>query len=448
MALSRAAIASLALSLLLVCASASSPFATAAAAQGGDGSGSDGSGGDEGAGAAGGEALAASSSSGDQYQVKTIKLPPGSRPEGIARASEDELFVTCLSGQVLHVDVPTGKVTKILDEPLQALSGAKWCPTQSALFVAATLSGRAFVYYLTKKPEEAAPSRKAARERRRGRNLLAASDGGAAAASDGGAAAASGAEGEARPWYVKRRVSVQLSKLPPWYINDVTLTDDSAVFSDSFAPRLWSIPRFHYGNGPPPVTFYDLGAPFAVLPGQFKANGVAAMPLGSTMGGSSDTGRTVLLANLHEGNLYKVDLPPPSKRRGLGLKRLIGLDGGARLTRVSLPAVEGKRLLLDGLWFEPDGQTMYAADNFHNRVVQLQLGLNATSAAVTCVIAPKDYRVPTTLAVSGEGAGRVLWAVNAHLDSCLPFVPCPGHAFELVGVPVAGACKLARRRLI
>jgi sugar lactone lactonase YvrE len=334
--------------------------------------------------------------------------------------------------QVLHVDVRTGAVTKVLDEPLQALSGAKWCPPQSALFVAATLSGRAFVYYLTRNPADAAAPKKGGRDHHKG------GDPHAANATAASGAAAPG-QGEPRPWYVKHRVSVQLSKIPPWYINDVTLTDDSAVFSDSFAPRLWSIPRFHYGNGPPPVTFYDLGAPFAALPGQFKANGVAAMPVGDAMGGSADSGRTVLLANLHEGNLYKVDMPP-SKRRGFGLKRLIGLEGGARLTKIALPPVEGKRLLLDGLWFEQDGHTLYAADNFHNRVVELQLGLNATSAAVTCVIAPKQYRVPTTLAVTGEGAGRVLWAVNAHLTTCLPFVPCPGHAFELVGVPLASTC--------
>jgi hypothetical protein len=252
---------------------------------------------------------------------------------------------------------------------------------------------------------------------------------------------------------VKRRVAVQLARVPPWYINDVALTRDAALFTDSVASRLFSLPRFFGPDEQPVATAYALGPRFAVLPGQFKSNGLAVLPpetaSGKTNASSSDGSgggeAEVLVANLHEGNFYQVALPSlAAAPRARGA--LFGpAAAGAAVSRVETPAVERKRLFLDGLWLE-GSSTLYAADNFHNRVVRFELVRNQDGggykAEPTCVIAPQDYRTPTTLTMTnGDGGGRVLWAVNAHLTTCLPFVPCPSHKFELIGVRPQDFCS-------
>lgn len=353
--------------------------------------------------------------------VIVIPLIPGTRPEGIARASDTELFVACLSGAILHVDLPAKRVTKVLEEPLQALSGAKWCPIQNALFVAGTLSGKGFVYYLDRVASLPQP------------DALSPAPGAPVGGVQGGGAATG-------PWRLRRRVAVQLAKLPPWYINDATLTDDAALFTDSFSQRLWSIPRFFNGSAPQ-VVYYDLGPKFFVLPGQFKANGLAAFhPAADPGAGSAGAAQQQLLvANLYSGNLYKVVLP--EARAGARVLRLYGMYGGAaNVTEVALPAVDGKRMLLDGLWLS-DARTMYAADNFHNRVFQISLGGGARNATVSCKLALPEFKVPTTLTMTkGEDGRMTLWAVNAHLDTCLPFIPCPTHKFELIGLQPEDFC--------
>lgn len=405
-----------------------------------------------------------------------MPLPRGSRPEGVAAAGDYELFVACLSGAVLHVDLTTKAVTKVTDEPLAALSGVKWDAEQRALFVTGTLSGKAFTYFL--EPQD--PTNLGAAGAPRARPGSSAGAAGAPRAPPAGALSL--AQAGPAPWRVKRRVAVQLARLPPWYINDVTLTPTSALFTDSFSSRLFEVPRFFPEGSTPKVTSYDLGPHFEVLPGQFKANGIAALrPAAAdatipTNGGGDDSasgvggdgtggdsagtagGESVLVANLHEGNLYRVTLPAPppapspapagvAAAAAAAKKALLGGDGGggekAAAAQVALPAVRGARMLLDGLWLDDDDKTVYAADNYHNRVVRMALRQGAVTAGaeVTCVIDPPDYKVPTTLAVTNGAGGKILWAVNAHLTTCLPFVPCPGHSFELIGVKPSDYCS-------
>ena len=437
------------------------------------------------------------------------------RPEGVARATDTELFVACLSGAILHVDLLTRAVTKVTDEPAAALSGAKWCPKQKALFVAGSLSGKAFIYHMEPAEDhsgledalDGAPKAAADGAARRGGTwVFGGRDGAGSAWSGGGwfggawgagakkagtatieqaereeaaksaAAAAAAAKAAAKdaaraPWVVTKRTVVGLGRLPAWYINDVALTDGAAVFTDSFAPRLWAIPRFHRGRGAPPVSQFDLGPAFSVLPGQFKANGIAALPPAaaakSSGGDAGDAGRQrLLVANLHEGNLYRVDLPasaasgalvdappplPPAPRKALFGEFPSSAGGGAAsVAKIMLPAVEGKRLLLDGLWVKgpavaprlgEGSLTVYAADNYHNRVVELEVNPDTENAEVRCVIASKAFKVPTTLAMTAAAGGDdVLWAVNARLDTCLPFTLCPWQPFEIVGVRPKDFC--------
>jgi hypothetical protein len=103
----------------------------------------------------------------------------------------------------------------------------------------------------------------------------------------------------------------------------------------------------------------------------------------------------------------------------------------AEVTELPLPSIPGRfsqRLLVDGIVMTPDGA--FVADNYNNRVWGLQLGEGLSDARVACDFQGPPMQVPTTLALQG---GR-LWWVNAHLDTCFPFLPCPLHTFELHGV--------------
>lgn len=103
----------------------------------------------------------------------------------------------------------------------------------------------------------------------------------------------------------------------------------------------------------------------------------------------------------------------------------------ADVQELQLPSIPGqytKRLLLDGITVKDD--TAYVADNYNDRVWGLQLGKGLTDVKVVCVLQGPAMHVPTTLTMLG---GR-LWWVNAHLDTCFPFLPCPAHKFELHGV--------------
>ena len=58
-----------------------------------------------------------------------------------------------------------------------------------------------------------------------------------------------------------------------------------------------------------------------------------------------------------------------------------------------------------------------------------------------CVLTRPEYGVPTTLTMTrGSDFRSTLWSVNAHLDTCIPFLPCPKHPFELVGLQPRDFC--------
>ena len=109
----------------------------------------------------------------------------------------------------------------------------------------------------------------------------------------------------------------------------------------------------------------------------------------------------------------------------------------AEVTELQLPSIPGQytqRILVDGIIIKND--MAYVADNYNNRVWGVQLGKGLSEAKVTCLLQGPAMHVPTTLLFQ---AGH-LWWVNAHLDTCFPFLPCPAHKFELHGVS-AGQCQ-------
>ena len=78
-----------------------------------------------------------------------------------------------------------------------------------------------------------------------------------------------------------------------------------------------------------------------------------------------------------------------------------------------------------------------------SRVLRLQLLPDLSSAATTCVVAPRTpegggraIRAPTALAFRNG----LLWVLNARLLDC-PFVlPCKGQHYEIIGVRPADVC--------
>jgi hypothetical protein len=125
-----------------------------------------------------------------------------------------------------------------------------------------------------------------------------------------------------------------------------------------------------------------------------------------------------------------------------GIAERLGLPGRqkqvtAEVTELQLPSIPGQytqRILVDGIVIKND--MAYVADNYNNRVWGVQLGKGLSEAKVTCLLQGPAMHVPTTLLFQ---AGH-LWWVNAHLDTCFPFLPCPAHKFELHGVS-AGQCQ-------
>jgi hypothetical protein len=132
--------------------------------------------------------------------------------------------------------------------------------------------------------------------------------------------------------------------------------------------------------------------------------------------------------------------PPAQMARGIAEK--LGFTGRhkqvvATVQELKLPSIPGQytqRLLVDGIVVKND--TAYVADNYNDRVWGLQLGKGLSDVKVVCVIKGPLMHVPTTMTMVG---GR-LWWVNAHLDTCFPFLPCPAHSFELHGIS-PGMCQ-------
>jgi hypothetical protein len=337
-----------------------------------------------------------------------------------------------LSGTVVHVDLARNTSRVVHREPGIALSGAKFCPQQQALFAAGSLSGRGFIFHVQKA------------------NISSSSN-----------------EGQ-QQYVVAKKEVVQLAKPALSYINDVALSSDRAYFTDSFRAVIYSIPRLaaeapaaaNIGSSSTavarPVLWHATGGYFATQLGQFRANGLAVY-------GGNTTADTLLVTNTHTGNMYSAVVPKAAAEAASsatsssstgshtgtaaaahGLLDQLVLHGQQGLPAVvrelPLPTIKGgktsDRLLLDGVWVS-NSSVAYVADNYNNRVWRLAVEGTLNSLKLSCLFQSPVLGVPTTLAYQ-QG---LLWAVNAHLDTCFPFLPCPKHKFEVVGIDATEDCK-------
>lgn len=178
---------------------------------------------------------------------------------------------------------------------------------------------------------------------------------------------------------------------PGSFINDVTVTEDAAWFTDSANPTLYRLPL---KSGSP------AGAPVAVpLSGDweqvvgFNANGIAASPDGGTL----------LVINSTTGTLYRVD-------PGTGVATEV--DTTADLTRGDGILLQGKQLAV--------------VRNQFNEIAILRMSPDFGSATLVDTLTDPDFSVPTTVAAFGN----TLYAVNARFGQ-----PDPGQLpYEIVKV--------------
>lgn len=188
----------------------------------------------------------------------------------------------------------------------------------------------------------------------------------------------------------------QLTTPPSTFVNDVVVTRTAAYFTDSFRHVLYRLPLSANGALPSPdaVEELPLGGDFVPVAG-FNANGIDATP----------DGKTLVLVNSSQGTLYTVD-------PATGSASLIDLGGDN--------VASGDGILLDG-------KTLYVVQNFLDRIAVVELDSKLESGSVVRHITDPDFRIPTTIAESGNS----LYAVNARFD--VP--PSPDTEYEVVQIP-------------
>jgi sugar lactone lactonase YvrE len=286
----------------------------------------------------------AGSASADSFP-EVIALPDGFAPEGIASGKGTNFLVGSIpTGAVYRGDFRTGE-GEVLVAPQAGRNaiGLKYDPRSGLLFVAGGMTGFAYIY-----------------DAETGENFT----------------------------------EIQLST-DPSFINDVTLTQDAAYFTNSFQPVIHRVALSRNGIPTSDVVTIPLGGDYQFTPGAFNANGIAATP----------NGKTLIIVNSTEGALYRVDPETGDAER-------IDLGGG------SVPFGDG--ILLQG-------KTLYVVQNQLNQVAIIDLSSDYHEGRIVDTITSPLFRVPTTIA----GFGDSLYVVNARFGTPVT----PDTEYEVVLVP-------------
>jgi sugar lactone lactonase YvrE len=166
------------------------------------------------------------------------------------------------------------------------------------------------------------------------------------------------------------------------FINDLVVTRDAAILTDSRKAVLYRVP---IGSGGALGAFQSI--PITgdfTLAGGFNLNGIDATP----------NGKTLIAVQSNTGKLFRID-------PATGTARTISLGGE------SVPNGDG--ILLTG-------KTLYVVQNQLNRVAVISLAADLTSGRVVTRLADPDFAVPTTI----DDHGRRLYAVNARFGTPSP----------------------------
>ena len=268
---------------------------------------------------------AAASESSDDDDV--IVLQDAKSAEGIAAGGGTTFFAGELStGDIFRGDIREGKAMRIIDAPEGRMAvGMKADVSNDLLFVAGGATGKAYVYN------------------------------------------------------TETRKTVKEYDLAPGFINDVTLTDDGAWFTNSAVAELYFVPvgpRGELGKAKDVETLEVSGKAAAPLKeGEFGFNGIAV----------AEDGDTLIVAHTRDKALYTVDKWTGKSDR-----------------------IKGSDLeFIDGILVE--GHTLWAVQNMDNRISRVELSDDLSSFKVEDVIKSGNFDIPTTVAKFGD----TLAAVNA-----------------------------------
>lgn len=258
-----------------------------------------------------------------------ITLPDGFRPEGIAISGKSLYTGSIPTGRIFRADITTGAGQVIVDPGASVRSaiGMK-VDGRNRLFVAGGQTGQAYVYD-----------------------------------------AETGAD-----------IAAYTLSQGNTFINDVTVTSDSAWFTDSRNPVLFRVPIGTDGSlgTQDAVTTVTLTGDFQFTEGVNNANGIAAKPDGSLL----------IIVQSNTGKLFTVE-------SANGATKEILLDAGE-----SVPNGDG--ILLQG-------QTLYVVQNRLNQLAVISLSADFTTGTVVRRVTDPAFDVPTTVAATNGS----LYLVNA-----------------------------------
>lgn len=273
-----------------------------------------------------------------------IVLPGAKSAEGIAAGEGNTFYAGELfTGDIFRGDIRTGKAKRFIEAPEGRFAvGMKADTGNDLLFVAGGPTGKAFIY-----------------------------------STETG----------------KQIKAVELTKKKEPFINDVTLTEEGAWFTNSKAAELYFIPVGRNGKLGD-VRTRTLSGPAAALPGDFNLNGIASV----------EEGDVLIVAHSANGKLYTVN---PKRGTSAEIK---GLD---------LPNVDG---------IVVRGHQLWAVQNVINQVSRIRLSGDYSSGRVVDVIKSDEFNVPTTAALFGN----TLAVVNAQ------FMVVDDKEFEVVLVRARG----------
>lgn len=274
----------------------------------------------------------------------SISLPNGFQPEGIAAGDGTTFYVGSIpTGAVFQGDVKTGAGSILVPAQTgRSAVGMKYDSRTGLLYVAGGSTGKAFIY-----------------NGQTGANVA----------------------------------DVQLSA-DASFINDIVITQDAVYFTNSSQRAIHKISLNEDGTLPNPVKSetIPLSGDYTFTPGAINGNGIEA----------AANGRFLIIVNLADGNLFKVD----------------PVTGVA--TRIDL----GRASVINGDGILLQGKTLYVVQNFLNQIAVVNLNQDFTAGQITDVITNPLFRVPTTLAKFGQA----LYAVNARFDTA----PTPDTDYNIV----------------
>jgi hypothetical protein len=265
---------------------------------------------------------------------QVVPLPGAKSAEGIASGRGSTFYAGDLfAGDIYRGDLQHGTAALFIDAPANRMAaGMKFDPRSGLLYVAGLTTGQGYVYDT--------------------------------------------ATGATVAVYQFAHPDIASGTI----INDVTLTNDGAWFTDSARPQLYFVPITH--GEPGPFRTLSLSGPAAALTGPFNLNGIASTPNGATL----------IVAHTANASLYTVN---PAT------------GASALITGVSVPNVDG--ILVDG-------PRLWAVQNFSNQISEIRLSHDLSSGVVQKVITSSLFEVPTTVARHGDR----LAVVNAKFDTGFP----------------------------